>query len=215
MPRAEKVRQQRQILFPRDQKQGGAFAVSVQIRLDHTLTNEDIAFLSQRNPGYQFERTAEGELVVSPTGGRSGRMSAEVLGQLHHWNRMTGKGVVFDSSTGFVLPDGSLRSPDASWAALQRWRAVPAEQREQFLPFCPDAVFEVRSLSDAKASLQSKMRLYLANGARLAVLVDAVTETAEVYRPGMEPLEYTQKQQILLDPELPGFVLDLDAVFSD
>lgn len=189
--------------------------VAVQIRLDHAMTNRDIVSLSQRNPGYQFERTAEGELVVSPTGGRSGRMSAEVVGQLSDWNRRIGQGVVFDSSTGFALPDGSLRSPDASWAALPRWQALRPDEREGFVPFCPDAVFEVRSRSDRMAELQAKMRLYLANAARLAVLVDAVTETTEVYRPGREPLVHVGRGSLSLDTELQGFTLDLKAVFSD
>ena len=96
------------------------------IRLDllHRVTDEELRELSERNPGYQFERTADGRLLVTPTGLASGRRSGEVFYQLEHWNRRTRLGVAFDSSAGFRLPDGSLLSPDASWVRRERWEAL-------------------------------------------------------------------------------------------
>ena len=156
------------------------------IRLDllHRVTDEELWELSERNPGYQFERTADGRLLVTPTGGESGRRSGEVIYQLEHWNRRTRLGVVFDSSTGFRLPDGSLFSPDASWVRRERWEALSREEREGFVPLCPDAVFEVRSASQSLGELREKMTVYLANGARLGVLIDPYRKAVEIYRPG-------------------------------
>jgi Uma2 family endonuclease len=144
------------------------------IRLDllHRVTDEELWELSERNPGYQFERTADGRLIVTPTGGESGRRSGEIFGQLREWNRRTRLGVAFDSSTGFRLPDGSLLSPDASWVRRERWEALSREEREGFVPLCPDAVFEVRSASQSLGELREKMEAYRANGARLGVLID-------------------------------------------
>lgn len=137
------------------------------------VTDEELLALAERNPGYQFERTREGRLLVTPTGGESGRRSAEVLYQLSDWNRRAGLGYVFDASTGFHLPDGSLLCPDASWVERSRWETLSPAERAGFPPLCPDAVFEVRSPSNTAAELGEKMRTtYLANGARLAVLVD-------------------------------------------
>ncbi|MBX6378593.1 MAG: Uma2 family endonuclease, partial [Clostridia bacterium] len=120
-----------------------AVAVVVAIKLDlaRRVTDDELLELSERNPGYQFERTAEGRLVVTPTGGKSGRRSGAVFGQLFNWNARMGLGEAFDSSTGFRLPDGSLLSPDASWVRRERWEALTPEEQEGFVPLCPDAVF--------------------------------------------------------------------------
>ncbi len=189
--------------------------VAVVIDLRRVITDEELRELSERNPGYQFERTADGRLVVSPTGGLSGRRSGEVFGQLREWNSRARAGAVFDSSTGFRLPDGSLLSPDASWVRRERWEAIPREEREKFGPLCPDAVFEVRSTHQTQEELREKMRAYLRNGARIAVLIDPYARTVEVYRPGREVEVYREAERVALDPELPGFELDLRPVFEE
>jgi len=190
-------------------------AMAIELDLLHPVTDEELRLLSERNPGYQFERTADGRLVVSPTGGKSGRRSAEVLRQLGDWNRGTGLGVVFDSSTGFHLPDGSLLSPDASWVTRERWEALSREEQEGFVPLCPDAVFEIRSSSQTPQELREKMRAYLRNGAQVGVFIDPYTRTVEVYRPVGEPERHENPERLTLDPELPGFVLELGPVFEE
>ncbi len=185
------------------------------IDLLRVVTDEELLELSERNPGYRFERTAGGRLVVSPTGMESGRRSGEVFGQLRERNSRTRAGAVFDSSTGFRLPDGSLLSPGASWVRRERWEAVPREEREEFGPLCPDAVFEVRSSHQSQEELREKMRAYLRNGARVAVLIDPYGRTVEVYRPGREVEVYEGLERVALDPELPGFELDLRPVFEE
>jgi Uma2 family endonuclease len=186
------------------------------IRLDllHRVTDEELWELSERNPGYQFERTADGRLIVTPTGGESGRRSGEIFGQLREWNRRTRLGVAFDSSTGFRLPDGSLLSPDASWVRRERWEALSREEREGFVPLCPDAVFEVRSASQSLGELREKMEAYRANGARLGVLIDPYRQAVEIYRPGAPVERYEGAERVPLDPELPGFTLELEPIFE-
>ncbi len=186
------------------------------IRIDvlHPVTDEELRALSERNPGYQFERTAEGRLVVAPVGSEGGVRSGEVFGQLRDWSRAARRGVVFDSSTGFNLPNGACRSPDASWVPQARWDALSPAQRQGFAPLCPDAVFEVRSTSDTIAELRAKMREYMDNGARLGVLIDCEGAAVEVHRPGGDPERHGDVASVALDPELPGFALDLGAIFS-
>jgi Uma2 family endonuclease len=192
----------------------GGERMAILLDLLRPVTDEELRLLSERNPGYQFERTADGRMVVSPTGGKSGRRSGEVIGQLRDWNRRTELGVVFDSSTGFHLPDGSLLSPDASWMARERWEALSPDEQEGFVPLCPDAVFEVRSSSQTVQELREKMGVYLRNGARVGVLIDPYARTVEVYRPGREPTRHGNPERVALDPELPGFELELAPVFA-
>ena len=188
--------------------------MAILLDLLRTVTDEELRLLSERNPGYQFERTADGRVVVSPTGGESGRRSLEVAYQLRRWNDRSAAGVVFDSSTGFHLPDGSLLSPDASWVRRERWEALSREDREGFVPLCPDAVFEVRSPSQTLQELREKMRVYLRNGARIGVLVDPYERTVEIYRPSQEPKRHENPERVALDPELPGFEMELGPVFE-
>jgi Uma2 family endonuclease len=189
--------------------------MAIELDLLHPVTDEELRLLSERTPGYQFERTADGRLVVSPTGMESGRRSLKVAYQLERWNGRTRLGVVFDSSTGFRLPDGSLLSPDASWIRRERWERLSPEEREGFGSFCPDAVFEIRSSSQTPQELREKMQTYLRNGARIGVLIDPYTRTVEVYRPGQKPERHENPERVPLDPELPGFVLELGPVFEE
>ena len=154
--------------------------VTVRLKLLHDVSDGELLQLAERNPGYQFERSPEGKIVVTPTGSQGGRRSAEVTGQLRDWNRRTRLGVVFDSSAGFRLPDGSVLSPDASWVRRERWQALTREEQEGFAPLCPDAVFEVRSVSQAAAELREKMHAYLKNGASVAVFIDPYEQAVEV-----------------------------------
>lgn len=127
--------------------------MGIRLELDRPLTDETLLALSKRNPGYQIERSAKGELLVAPTGSEGGLRRSEVHGQLYAWNRGARLGLVFDASTGFNLPDGSCLSPDASWVRRDRWEALSPAERRGFAPLCPDAVFEVRSESDAVSAL--------------------------------------------------------------
>jgi Uma2 family endonuclease len=189
--------------------------VSVQVDLLRPVTDDEMLRLSERNPGYQFERAADGRLVVTPTGGESGRRSGEVFGQLRAWNIDSGRGEVFDSSTGFLLPDGALFSPDASWVRRDRWTALTPEEREGIVPLCPDAAFEVRSRTQAVEELREKMRAYIRNGARIAVLIDPYRRAVEVYRLGRDTQAYENPKRVELGPELPGFELEPRPIFED
>jgi len=181
--------------------------MAITIRHTHEFSNDELVTLSSENPGYQFERDREGRLVVTPTGGQSGRRSCEILTQLLLWARARDAGPVFDSSTGFNLPDGSLRMPDAAWVRKDRWEALSDEEREDFPPLCPDAVFEVRSRTDSVAQLRAKLTAYVENGARVAVMIDPYERSVEVLR--RDEAARPSYDLVYLGEELPGFTLDL------
>ncbi|MGH2376455.1 MAG: Uma2 family endonuclease [bacterium] len=188
--------------------------MAISLKLAAAPSDEEVLEISARNPGYQFERSAGGELIVTPTGTEAGRQEGEVFGQLYQWAKADGRGVAFGPSTGFHMPDGALLSPDASWVRRDRWQALTASQQQDYAPLCPDAVFEVASPSDSLAHLRRKMRSYLANGTRLAVLVDPNRRAVEIYVPDRDPKVLDSARAVSLDPVLPGFTLDLEPIFS-
>lgn len=178
------------------------------------LTNEQFFQFCQINRELKIEMTAVGELLIMPpTGADTGSANFRLLGQLYIWMENNQQGIGFDSSTGFVLPNGAKRSPDAAWVRLERWQALTPEQQQRFAPLCPDFVVELRSASDQLSMLQAKMQEYIDNGAQLGWLIDRSQRQVYIYRPGlaMECLE--QPMSINGDPLLPGFVLNLTRIW--
>ncbi|HEY9878683.1 MAG TPA: Uma2 family endonuclease [Leptolyngbyaceae cyanobacterium] len=174
------------------------------------LTDEQFFQLCQNHRDLKFERTAAGELIImSPTGGSTGDRNAELTFQLRAWSRRNNLGKSFDSSTGFKLPNGANRSPDASWVRMERWNALTPEQQEKFVPLCPDFAVELMSPSDALEDVQRKMQEYIENGSQLGWLINRKQRQVEIYRPG-QPVEVLDAPKTLSGEEvLPGFVLEL------
>jgi len=122
-----------------------AIPVNIPPTLTLTVTHEQLVQLAIANRDLQLERTATGELIViAPTGGTTGNRNLDIEGQLWLWNRQTKLGKTFNSSTGFHLPNGADRSPDAAWVRQERWDALTPEQQDGFVPLCPDFVLELR-----------------------------------------------------------------------
>lgn len=169
----------------------------------------------EANPELRIERTAEGEVVVMPpVHGRTGYRNSEVSGQLRNWARKDGTGVAFDSSAGFDLPNGSNRSPDASWVLKSRIAVLTEAERDDYLPLAPDFAVEIRSKSDRLSAVQAKMREYIENGSRLCWLMDPSSRRVYVYRPGREVETLHAPAMLRGDPELAGFELDLKFVWD-
>jgi len=179
------------------------------------LTDEQFYQLCLANRDLRLERTAQGELIVMPpTGGETGRRNGDFITDLNLWNRQSKLGFVFDSSTGFKLPNGATRSPDASWVRQDRWESLTPEQRQKFPPLCPDFVLELRSPSDSLETVREKMQEYLNNGCRLGWLIDPQNQRVEIYRLNQEVEIVRSPTTLSGEDVLPGFVLDLTGILS-
>lgn len=180
------------------------------------MDDEHFYALCQNNPDMRLERNADGDVVIMPpTGGDTSRRNAEIIVQLGIWARRDGTGVLFDSSGGFRLPNGTVRAPDVAWVAKERLEGLSAEERRRFLPLCPDFVVELRSESDALYAVQKKMREYAACGARLGWLIDPSERRVEVYRRGQPVEVLIGLSAISGEPVLPKFALELAHVWAE
>lgn len=171
--------------------------------------------LCQVNQDLQLELAATGEIIIMPpTYPWTGKKNFGIAGQLWAWNDRTNLGIGFDSSTGFTLPNGAVKSPDASWISHQRWESLnETQQQEEFSPLAPDFVVELRSSSDSIEKLREKMREYIDNGVRLGWLIEEKTKSVEIYRHGQD-LEVLLSPTTLSGEEvLPGFELNLNKVW--
>jgi Uma2 family endonuclease len=182
-------------------------AIALQVSL------EQFEFLAVANRDLRLERTAAGELIVNPpTGWESGKRNLSISRQVGNWvEENQDMGEAFDSSTGFILPNGAIRSPDASWVSQERWQAL--SEKGTFAKICPDFVVELRSKSDRRSELQAKMREYMDNGTRLGWLIDPQNRQVEIYRFGKEVEVLINPSELSGEDVLPGFVLDLTRVW--
>ncbi|NJR18195.1 MAG: Uma2 family endonuclease [Calothrix sp. CSU_2_0] len=179
------------------------------------LTREQFYQLCKENPDLKLERNFQGELIIMPpTGGEAGRSNSSINAQVWFWNEQNQLGEVFDSSTGFTLPNGADRSPDVSWVEKSRWNALTPEQKEKFIPLCPDFVIEILSPSDSLTKTQNKMQEYMSNGCRLGWLINRKKQEVEIYRPEQEVEVLTLPSTLSGEDILPGFVLNLQRIWE-
>jgi len=189
--------------------------INIPPTLTLTVTHDQFVELCVVNEDLQLERTATGELIIMPpTGSITGNRNSDIEGQLWLWNRQTKLGKTFNSSTGFHLPNGADRSPDAAWVRQDRWDALTIEQQEGFAPLCTDFVVELRSKNDNMEPLRAKMREYMDNQARLGWLIDRKNQKVEIYRQGQDVEVLDNPTTLSGEDVLPGFVLDLTEVWS-
>ena len=178
------------------------------------LSEAQFGRVAADNPELRLELTAEGELIVMPpTGVETGRRNSRITQRLLNWADGAG-GVVFDSSTGFTLPNGAKRSPDAAWIRSERYDALTKTQKEGFALITPDFVLELRSPTDSLNVLEAKLTEYITSGARLGWLLDPQTRRVHVYRPGQAAEVLENPDVVSGEDVLKGFELQVLEVWG-
>lgn len=182
----------------------------VMVRLQAALcpTDEQFYEFCRINNELRIERDGAGDVsIMPPAGWETAAKNAEITHQLQDWARMNGTGRAADSSAGYVLPNGAIRSPDASWVSNERLAGLSTDQKSRFLPICPDFVIELRSATDPLPALEVKMAEYVASRAALGWLIDPANRQVVVYRPELSATVLDSPTSVSGDPELPGFRL--------
>jgi Uma2 family endonuclease len=175
--------------------------------------DDELMLLHELNPGYTVERLPDGALLVSPNGAAGGMRNANLALQLDLWERRAKEGPIFDSSTGFRLPDTSVFSPDGAFVRADRWEPLSKVKRERYFDGAPDAAFEIVSRTDLRGTQLAKCESYVRNGATLVVLLDPYRRSVDVWRDG----HHTRLGDVAsldCDPVMPGFVLDTAAILE-
>ena len=175
------------------------------------ITDDEFYEFCQDNSNYNYERDASGNIIpMGQTGGETGERNSELVIEIGNWNRQTRLGFVYDSSTGFRLPSGAVRSPDVAWVSADRRNALTSEQRRKFMPLCPDFLIELVSESDSQKATEDKLTEYMANGCQLGWLINPKTQTVKAYRANgsIDVLDGFDKT-LSGEDVLPGFTLAL------
>lgn len=187
----------------------------VHLRFGRPMEDDELLRFCAKNDAWRVEREANGELILmTPAGGGTGRKNAYLVHMLGAWSDADGRGYYFDSNTGFTLPDGSMRSPDAAWIEASRWDALSERDQERFSPIVPEFILELRSPSAPLSILNAKMQLWIDNGVELAWLIDPVEQAVTIYRPGAEPERLARPESIRGAGPVDGFDLSLSKIWA-
>jgi Uma2 family endonuclease len=187
----------------------------IRLRPENPMTDEELLRFCAANDTFRVEREPNGEiLVMTPANSKTSKMNMRIARLLDEWAEADGRGVAFDSSGGFTLPDSSMRAPDAAWVELARWEALTDAQQSSFAPLCPEFVIEIRSPSDKLPEAREKMEKWVANGAQLAWLVDPLRKVVEIYRAGQERECLVSPTSVQGDGPVAGFELVMARVWG-
>lgn len=188
----------------------------IRLRPDTPMSDEELMRFSRKNRPFRMEREPNGEiLIMTPTGNETGLINLRILQALSNWADQDGRGIVFATDTGFTLPNGAVRAPDASWMSNQRWSALTKSEQESFGSLCPEFVVELASPSDRVKDLEKKMMEdWLASGTELAWLVEPKTRRVKVYRPGQEVEVFENPSSVQGTGCVAGFELVMERVWG-
>jgi Uma2 family endonuclease len=166
-------------------------------------------------PDYFIEVTAAGEiLIMPPTHWLTGVRGARILAQLDGWAEVARTGLVADPSSGFFLPNGARRSPDAAFISVHQLSGVNLADRTGSWHVCPSFVIELRSQTDKLPVLRAKMTEWIQNGAELAWLIDPERRAVEIYRKGRAPEVRTEVTEVEGEGPVAGFTLQLPRIWD-
>ena len=187
------------------------FVADVKGFLHDDMSDEDFFNFCQQNRDLRLERDSNKQIyIMAPTGFYRGAFNSDIITELNIWNRKSKTGKVFESNTGFTLPDGAVFSPDAAWISNEKISLLSEEDKNKFAPVCPNFIIEFKSTSDNIKQLKNKMLKWIENGTSLAWLIDPVSKQVFIYRSD-NSIAVVQGFTNKLSGEniLPGFELDL------
>lgn len=155
----------------------------------------------------------DGEVVMSPAGSRHGAVCARLIIRLGTFIEQGRLGHLFDSSTGFRMPNGNVRLPDVAFVARGRFEGgkVP----EGFSPVVPDLAVEVLSPEDRPRYVLDKVGEYLDAGVPLVWVVDPKSRAATVYRSLTSVRSVLENGDLDGEDILPGFRCSLAEVLAE
>ena len=181
----------------------------------HPIAVEEFEQLCRLNPELRLEANHKGELIItSPTGYETGKNNSGLNAQFWNWNRQYKLGVVCDSSTGFILLNGAIRSPDVSWIAKDRVAKFSKEEKTKFLPLAPDFALELMSPSDNLKDTQNKMQEYQDNGVKLGWLINPKQQQVEIYHSGKSKEVIDKPTALSGEETLPNLMVKLDFIWE-
>jgi len=187
------------------------YDIELEIPSLKNMTDDEFFNFCVQNKKTRIERDENYQIyIMPPVGNDSSAKNSIINFELFSWNKKHGKGIVFDSSAGFYLPDRSMRSPDAAWISNDRWMKIEQAEKSKFAHIAPDFIIELLSPSDRLSQLKKKMQKWIENGVLLAWLINPEDQQAILYRiDGSIETINSFEEKLSGENVLPGFELNL------
>lgn len=184
------------------------------------LTDDLLERLGDLFAGCKIERTARGDLAVSPPNAHGGspEYEAECVAQVRNWIKADGDGSLATATKGYEDEEtGSVHAPDVSWITQEQKDAAPAPSRtEGMFRGVPAFAIEILSKRDAIAEHDRRCRAWIARGVQVMWMLDPFNRTLRIYRQddpdGAPPELLDAAGRIAVGPLMPGFEMDFDEV---
>jgi Uma2 family endonuclease len=177
------------------------------------MSREQFHSFVMSNSDVRIERDKFGTITIHPSMTfDSGYFEGEAFRILANWSKNSKLGRVFSPSTSFDLPDGSEYKADGAWISHEKINQLTTQERKHIASIVPDFVIEVRSETDRIAVLKKKMTdTWIANGVKLAWLIDPIKKQAWVYRLDGSMESFDGFNHVLIGENvLSGFEFDLN-----
>lgn len=177
-----------------------------------TMPREQFHHFVLGNPDLKIERDKYGTITIHPPMTfDSGYNEGVVFTRLGNWALTNKLGRAFSPSTSFDMPDGAEYKADGAWISIEKIDQLSPEERRHIPVIVPDFVVEVRSETDRINKLKKKMTDgWMANGVRLAWLIDPIREKTWIYRADGSVEELSGLNRILSGEDvLQGFEFNL------
>jgi Uma2 family endonuclease len=180
------------------------------------MTDEQFSEFCVQKSDLKFERTSDRDIVIMPPAFPIyGDINSEISYQLAKWNKEMKLGRCFDSSTGFTLSNGAIRSSNASFIFNENWNKISKGDKKTFTKICPDFIIECVSNSNSLNYDFERMQEYLKSGCRLGWIIDPEKEQVYIFRPNSKTeIHEGFNSKISAQELLHGFNLDLSELIT-
>jgi Uma2 family endonuclease len=155
----------------------------------------------------------DGVLVEKSMGFYESRLTVVLIGLLHEFLNQHDLGIVLGPDGTLRILANQIRVPDVAFLS---WRHFPGRMlpAEPVPAIAPDLAIEVLSKSNTQREMERKLDDYFAAGVKLIWFIDPQSKSATVYQGRQSFQTITLTESLSGEDILPGFELNLQALFD-
>lgn len=175
------------------------------------VTAEEFARIPDDDQHYEL---VEGRVVrMSAPGFQHGLLATRIAALLYQHVDAHRLGAVLTPAGFWIATDpDTVREPDVAFVRTERMPSTGIP--DGFWPGPPDLAVEIRSPRDRPATINGKVRDYLARGVRVVWVVDPKRKTVTVHRGESQAVTLGMDDQIDATDVVPGFTCAVRRFFE-
>jgi Uma2 family endonuclease len=174
------------------------------------MSDEEFFLFCSHNDDLKIERLSDHRLVIEKLRiGFDEQLKIAVVTQITNWNKECKLGTCLFGNSSFLLPDRSIRIATFAWISTNQLVSHIVVNHRIGSQRCPDFIVEFKHKDDDLKTSKTKMREWIANGCRLAWLIDEKKKVIYIFERTKMRMQIGFTKKLSGEPVLPGFELDL------